>query len=521
MYKKAMAFIFCMYMVLQSVPLHAIAEETTEYASTTVESNDSIDEDILDISSYTAVSGKTVNDILEQSKFTSRQGHGFAAERGNNLADRIKGKNAHVVGDNNVKNGADRLILERDGTEIWIQDKYYSNAKAGIEACFDENGLFRYVDGNGNPMLIEVPKDQYEEAIECMKKKITDGKIPGVSDPQEAETLVKKGSLTYKQAVNLSKAGTIESLEYDATNGVVTAACSLGISALLNYSVCRLNGDTIEEATRQAAEEGLKTGGLVFCSSVIASQLSKTGMMKVFEPSSEALVKALGKDFSEALIKSTGEKVVSASGEAATQTITRNAAKVLRTEAITAAVTIVVFSVPDAIDLFNGRISKTQFVKNFAVTAVTIVCGTAGGIGGAALSQLVVPGVGTIPGSIIGSLLAGGVGGWAADKIADYITDDDAEKMYEIVQNSFAQKCEDYLVTESEAQNIVEQLSDMLDEDMYKDMYQSENREEFIDNKLNPLFEQEVEKRPKIEKPTEEEMRENLKAELTGVVFIH
>lgn len=521
MYKKAMAFIFCMYMVLQSVPLHAIAEETTEYASTTVESNDSIDEDILDISSYTAVSGKTVNDILEQSKFTSRQGHGFAAERGNNLADRIKGKNAHVVGDNNVKNGADRLILERDGTEIWIQDKYYSNAKAGIEACFDENGLFRYVDGNGNPMLIEVPKDQYEEAIECMKKKITDGKIPGVSDPQEAETLVKKGSLTYKQAVNLSKAGTIESLEYDATNGVVTAACSLGISALLNYSVCRLNGDTIEEAARQAAEEGLKTGGLVFCSSVIASQLSKTGMMKVFEPSSEALVKALGKDFSEALIKSTGEKVVSASGEAATQTVTKNAAKVLRSQALTSAVTAVVFTVPDAIDLFNGRISKTQFVKNFAVTAVSIVSGAAGGIGGGAVGSAVAPGFGTAVGSTVGSLVGGVVGGVAADKVADYIADDDAELMYTIIEDSFSKKCEEYLVTETEARQIADEFGAMLDDDMYKNMYQSDDRQGFADGILLPLFKEKVNKRKKIEEPTEEEMRNNLKAELTGVVFIH
>lgn len=521
MYKKIMLFILCVFTLLQSVPFNAIAEETTEYADTAVGSNEIIDKDILDISSYTAAGKKTVNDILEQSKFTSRQGHGFAAERGNNLADKIKGKNASVIGDNNVKDGADRLILERDGTEILIQDKYYSNAKAGIEACFDENGSFRYVDGDGNPMQIEVPKEQYTESVKLMKEKIQEGKIPGITDAEEAENLVRKGTLSYKQAVNLSKAGTIESLKYDSVNGAVTATCSLGISALLNYSVCRLNGDTREKAVKQATEEGLKTGGLVFCSSVIASQLSKTGIMNVFKPSSEALTKALGKDFSEALIKATGEKVVSASGEAATQTVTKNAAKVLRSQALTSAVTAVVFTVPDAIDLFNGRISKTQFVKNFAVTAVSIVSGAAGGIGGGAVGSAVAPGFGTAVGSTVGSLVGGVVGGVAADKVADYIADDDAELMYTIIEDSFSKKCEEYLVTETEARQIADEFGAMLDDDMYKNMYQSDDRQGFADGILLPLFKEKVKKRKKIEEPTEEEMRNNLKAELTGVVFIH
>lgn len=413
------------------------------------------------------------------------------------------------------------MILGRDGTEIWIQDKYYSNAKAGIEACFDESGLFRYVDGDGNPMQIEVPKEQYKKSVKLMEEKITEGKIPGITDVEEAETLVKKGALTYKQAVNLSKAGTIESLEYDAANGTVTAACSLGISALLNYSVCRFNGNTKEEAIKQAAEEGLKTGGLVFCSSVIAGQLSKTGIMNVFKPSSEALTKALGKDFSEALIKATGENVVSVSGEATTQTITKNAAKVLRSQALTSAVTAVVFSVPDAIDLFNGKISKTQFIKNFSVTATSIVSGAAGGIGGGAVGSAISPGVGTAIGSAFGSLVGGVVGGVAADKVADYIADDDAESMYAIIQDSFAQKCEDYLVTEKEARQIANEFGAMLDDDMYKNMYQSSDRERFADGILLPLFKEKVKKRKTIEEPTEEEMRNNLKAELKGVVFIH
>lgn len=61
----------------------------------------------------------TVNKLYEEEKFHARQGHGFAAERANNLFDQITGHDAKIVGDDNIKNGADRIV---DGIEI--QSKY-------------------------------------------------------------------------------------------------------------------------------------------------------------------------------------------------------------------------------------------------------------------------------------------------------------------------------------------------------------------------------------------------------------
>ena len=522
MFKKIIAFVCSLLLLASSTSMQCFAEQTTQTSSVKLATDYvNTDDDIVDLSSIVVIAPKNVNDVLAQYKFTNPNGHGFAAERGNNLADMIKGKNTRVVGDNNVKNGPDRMIINRDGTTVFIQDKYYADAKSSINACFDETGTFRYVDGDGNPMLIEVPSDQYTEAVECMKTKIQEGKIPGVTDPEEANTLVKKGALSYEQAKNLAKSGTVESLKYDAANGVISAGCAFGISTIINYTVCRINGEEREDAIKEAALDGFKTGGLAFCSTVIAGQLSKTGLMKVFEPSSEALVKALGDDFAKALIKSTGETVVEAGTEASAQTLTRTAAKVLRSNALVAVVTTVVFTTPDAIDMFRGRISKKQFVKNFAVTAVTVVIGTVGGVGGGALGNLIVPGVGTIPGSIVGSLAAGLAGGWAADKIADYITEDDADEMYEIIQDEFVRLCDDYIINETEAENIVTAFSDKLDEDMFKDMYQSEDRSQFAKDTLTPLFEEEVNKREPIQEPSEEEMREALLAQLDGVIFIH
>lgn len=35
-------------------------------------------------------------------------------------------------------------------------------------------------------MQLEVPRDQYAGAVETMKNKIREGKVPGVTDPAEA-----------------------------------------------------------------------------------------------------------------------------------------------------------------------------------------------------------------------------------------------------------------------------------------------------------------------------------------------
>ena len=516
MLKKLLSIVVSSVMLLAVSPINSFAEigsnDDSSLVSEKIIENDSIGDPV----SAVVANQKTVNDIIAQSKFRASQGHGFAAERGNNLVDQLHGRNASVVGDNNVKDGADRVISYRNGTTTLIQDKYYQTASKGVDACFNENGKgsFRYLDADGNPMQIEVPRDQYDDAIQCMQNKIKEGQIPGVTDPKEAKNIVRKGALTYKQAQNLAKAGTIESLTYDAINGTITATFAFGISTAINYAVHRLNGQKPEDAIKQSVQESLKAGTLVFCSSVITSQLAKAGVMDVFIPSSEALVSTFGKDFAKAVVNSTGKQV-------AVTNLTKSAASILRSNALTAAVTLVVFSVPDAIDLFNGRISQKQFVKNFSVMAIIVFAGTAGSIAGGAAGAVLVPGVGTIPGSIIGGILAGGLASVAASLIANYITDDDADEMYKIIQELFVMKCDEYLINEKEAENIVEQLKNTLTEDCFKDMYKNENREEFADQLLTPLFESEVSNREIIKAPDENKIRSELKASMADVAFIH
>lgn len=101
-------------------------------------------------------------------KYHSRQGHGFAAEDANAMWDRRHGKSVDKVGLDNSLNGADRIS---DGVQI--QTKYCANANKSVSAAFD-NGTYRY-----EGMKLEVPSDQYDEAVRIMRGRISMVKFQG------------------------------------------------------------------------------------------------------------------------------------------------------------------------------------------------------------------------------------------------------------------------------------------------------------------------------------------------------
>ncbi|RRK57507.1 hypothetical protein DU336_22525, partial [Escherichia coli] len=131
---------------------------------------------------------------------------------------------------------------------------------AGINsAAFDgQNGQYRYM-GNHGPMQLEVPRDQYAGAVETMKNKIREGKVPGVTDPAEASRLIRRGHLTYTQARNITRFGTIESVTYDIAEGSVVSLATGGISFALTASVFWLSTGDRDAALQTAAVQAGKT----------------------------------------------------------------------------------------------------------------------------------------------------------------------------------------------------------------------------------------------------------------------
>ena len=99
--------------------------------------------------------------ILDEVRFHASGGTGFAAEQANSLYDNLTLHPAKIVGDNNAKNGADRLVGFTP-----VQTKYYSTAKASVNAAFENHGSgeYRYVTNHGRVMDLEVPKSKVKRS---------------------------------------------------------------------------------------------------------------------------------------------------------------------------------------------------------------------------------------------------------------------------------------------------------------------------------------------------------------------
>jgi len=440
---------------------------------------------------------ETVNKVYDEERFHARQGHGFAAERANTLYDKLTGHDAQILGDDNAKNGADRIV---DG--VYIQSKYCATGSRCINECFenDGKGAFRYMQ-DGKPMQIEVPSDKYDAAVQAMEEKIRRGQVEGVSDPAEAKKIVRKGHFTYEQAKNIAKAGTVESLTYDAVNGVITASSAFGVTAIITFATSVWSGEDFDQALKLATYSGLKVGGTAFVTSIVASQLSKAGLNSALVGSSEAIVAMMGPKASAVLINAfrSGTKIYGAAAM-------KSAAKLLRGNAITAGVTVVVMSSFDVANIFRRRISGKQLFKNLANTTTTVAGGTGGWLAGAAIGSAILPGVGSVIGGLVGSVGAGAAAGKVTDKILGTFIEDDANEMVRIIESVFTDMVSEYLLNQKEAEKSIDRLGDKLSGKLLKDMFASKDREQFARDILTPIIENEASKRRAIQLPSDEQM---------------
>jgi hypothetical protein len=446
-------------------------------------------------------------------KFATPRGHGFAAERANHLHDVISGKDAVLVGDNNVKHGADRLV---DG--IAIQSKYCNSGSKCVAECF-QDGRFKYVNPDGSAMQIEVPSDKYDAAVKAMEDRISKGQVEGVTDPKEASNIVRKGHYTYAQARNIAKFGTIESITFDAVNGVIVAGITTGISAAMSFAVAVWNGEDFDIALKKSATIGLKVGGTTFLTVVLSSQLSKAGLNSFLMGSSQQLVKLMGPKASAVIANALRTGGTQIYGAAAMN----NVAKLLRGNIITGAISVVVLSGVDVANIFRGRISGAQLFKNVTGTVASVAGGAAGYVGGAAAGAAigsVVPVVGTAIGfgvGLMGAFLGGSVANKATKAAMDTFIEDDANKMVEIIEKRFVQLCEDYLLNQKEVEEVVSQLGSTMSGGTLKDMFASGDRNLFADNLLIPMIEPIVTQRSKVTLPTLAQMNDGLRMVLEDI----
>ena len=366
-------------------------------------------------------------------------GHGFAAEDANAMNDMWQGCEIDLTGRDNSKWGADRMS---DGQAI--QTKYCKTAYESVQHGFNpETGMYAY-----EGQVLEVPSDQYDEAVRIMREKIASGKVNGMTDPDDATKIIKRGSVTYQQAKNIARAGNIDSLLFDAKTQSVTAVSAFGISFAINLGMMLLFKDknkfNFKEAAQMAFLAGLQNGTITMASGIFDSQVlrtqfgrnlaayvqwgAKNGVNVIYQ-------NQLGKELVHKLSKALFNKGIY--GGAA-----KNAAvKFLRTNTITNLAVFVVVSVPDTYHLLQHQMSGTQYVKNLIVSGSSILGGTIGAVLGSMLG----------PAGMIGGGLAGGVVfSWASKTIVDKISKDDAEKMYQLIQVALIRLSHDYMIQSDE-----------------------------------------------------------------------
>lgn len=453
-------------------------------------------QDLITGTVYGNISNATT--LYGEEKFHAAEGHGYAAERANTLFDKYLGHDTIILGDDNQKNGADRIV---DG--IKIQSKYCETGGRCISECF-EDGKFRYFNSDGSPMQIEVPSDKYDAAITAMEERIRRGQIPGVENPEEAKNIVRKGHFTYNQAKNIAKAGTVESVTYDAANGMIIATSTFGMTAILTFATSIWNGESVEVALESAAFNGLKVGGATFVTAVLAGQLSKAGLNSLLVGSSEAVVKAIGPKASAVLVNAlrSGKDIYGAAAM-------KSAAKLFRGNVITGTISVVVFSTGDVINIFRKRISGPQLFKNVTNTAASVTGGTAGFIAGFA--------VGGPVGGLLGAMIGGSTASEASNAILSNFIEDDANEMVRIIENEFIVLAEEYLLTQREVEHVVDHLDEVLNAGALKDMYASVDRDKYAREMLIPLIDCEINRRLRIGAISHESIQKGLQMILESI----
>lgn len=371
-------------------------------------------------------------------------GHGHAAEYANNLMDKIKYPFHHVrqTGQDNAKNGADRMVGNQK-----IQTKYYARASGTVNSAFEsksDGGMYRY-----KGMQLEVPKDQYDKAVELFEEKIKQGKVEGVTNPKEAKNYIRKGHVTYREAKLIAQGGNLTSIKFDAIDGAINSLPGVGISFVIVFSQARWSGSETKDAALMAGKAGLRTLAMGTSIYVASQQFAKV--------------------FTKQINDYFGKKVTA-------EVVARRAAPVI---------SFAVIITPDIFDALVGRISSQQLLKNVAVAGGGMLAGAGAGALGGALAGPV--------GAVVGALAGGIAGGFGVKLIADQFIEDDRVEMFAQLKEEFIDLVMIISLSQEEFNRIQEGVFNEHLEGLLKDMFQRKEgsrnyAKEFVESQVQSVI---------------------------------
>ena len=409
----------------------------------------------------------TSEQYSETLRYKDPQGHGFAAESLNNKVDRLLRRDASIVGSDNAKGGPDRLV---EG--VLIQTKTCASASETVGACFKDNQYFYVLDGEA--IATEVPSDQYAEAVLLMKNRISNGEVPGVTDPAKASELIIKGYFSYETIRSIAQFCTIESLAWDAATGAVISTSIYSLSFMFTFSREIWHGTPPADALKEAYNFGLKPASVALIRHVATQQIARTPLSTVLGRSVTDIVKLLPAEVISN-VASIG-RTQPIFGAAATNHLT----KIISGNVVMIFISSTIYFGLDIRSYRGNKITGARLSKN-------IVSNTAGGFSAATGARL---GLSFGPiGAIFGGLLGFVIGKTATDFMLDKTFADhveDVTRKYTI----------NFMLSDLEATKLLEALSALPNQSTSRKQAKS-----FLDSKGKDIAVELVKQRERIGYP--------------------
>lgn len=421
---------------------------------------------------------------------------GFLVEDYLTKVDNIKLRDAKIVGNDLKLSGPDRLV---DGQ--FIQTKYHRTAESTLGAAFDAEGNYRYVDQNNNAFQFEVPYEQFNEIKASFKEKVRNGEVPNIKDEAQVDEIVKQGLLTHEQGVNLAKAGTIDSIKYDAMTGAVTCLSVFGLSFITSVFFGFLATGDIKYAVKEGVICATKAYGLSVLTYIATAQFMRTALgnelarsMWLTQNMSEGTIKHLSN-----VTRLLGGK--EAIAQESIKTLRKELATTLNATIITSVISFAIFSIPETIKLCTRKISGSQYAKNLVKLGASIIGGTAGSIAAGSIATTAgVTGATGVAIGVVGGITGGLVVGAAVGVTADILCEDDVVRYSRLFNAYISHYVTEYMLIESEIDTLLTELG-KVDSKQFNKFFEkvngSKNQEKTINEFLTPYFEKIVNSREK------------------------
>lgn len=397
-----------------------------------------------------------------------RQGHGYAAEYGNNTIDRFLGRRVVNEAQNldssgrQMKDGADRIV-----NGIPIQTKYINSPSGFIgEVLID--GHLRYMQ-DGVPMQLEVPRDKYDSCVKDYQRKIDKGEIAEIAPGSDARDYIRKGHLTYDQAYMVKQALTIQGMTIDTLNAFNLGKDAAVANFIIHFAIEAWNGKNVDDAFRASLQAGGKELGHSVLVNVLVQQFHRKNFANLFKRNFVGGEKAGFVGIDNPIYKLSDFVAEKVQTSALAETEIGKCLGLKEVDAYQVINTTVVVCVtygPDIIKAIEGRISKAQWFKNSTIATASLGVGKFAVVVAEKVFGIATGGVG---GAII-SILGGMFGGYAAKRILDDYIQDDSVRMFIVLKKEFLDVTMQINLSQEEllliANNTIgaENVSDVLEE---------------------------------------------------------